>query len=537
MRLAPLVIVACWAIRDQPARLVVAILLAGTLEGCLLAGAARTWRGFFLVGFPLFLLGTLFAGYTVVYGNPPGRSLAFILLTTSPEEVVGFLGISRGATLALALLGTAALYLYFAWRLPGNLPIDSASRPIARRILLASLLPASAYAAWYPNDLIDGISFSPTTGSAMFLATALPRANEALHGSQLSKVPYRAHRNGGEEVHVLVLGESARRNSWSVYGYGRPTTPYLETLKDQAIFLQHAVADANLTTWSVPILLTGMTPKQFATGAIHGNFVDLAREAGYTTAWLLNQDITISTSVGIDADRLVYPADPKANILDRHALDEALLPGYRREILRTGQPRFIGIHMIGSHWEYYRRYPASFRRFGSDAGLSMISIFTAAGKTGSRVVDAYDNTVLYTDWFLEQVIESARQLTVPATVTFFPDHGEDLQQLDGKSGHGAPEYTQHAFEIPAFVWVNDLYRKAHPEKVAALRANVSCEIRSHDLFNTLADLMGIAFPGAAPDRSFAEEQFVPDTESKLSAGGVLLGAPRILQQCPIKNAQ
>jgi len=526
MRLAPLAVLTMWALREQTVHLVVAILLAGALEFCVLVAAMRSWRSFFLAGLPIFLLGGLFAAYTLMYGSPPGRSLALIFLTTSPEEVAGFLRVS-GATLPVVVsLSVVALYAYIAWKLPRTPRAAKGSGPLARRLLLASLVLAAAYIAQYPADLIDGVSYSPTTGTAMFFAFTIPNARRALYGSDLVKVPYHGHRVGGEEVHVLVLGESARRDSWSAYGYTRVTTPYLDSIKSEAIFLQHATADANLTTWSVPILLTGMTPEEFAQRQpIHGNIFDLAKEAGYRTTWILNQDITISLTVGIDPDQFFYPADFKSNIHDRHTLDEALLPYYQHEIARTGAARFIGIHTMGSHWEYYRRYPASFSRFGSDDGLSLISIFTSGQVVQSKVADTYDNTVLYTDWFLKQVIESARTLAVPVTVTFFPDHGEDLEKLDGRPGHGAPEYTQHAFEIPAFVWVNEAYRNAHPQKVVQLRSNANREIRSHDLFNTLADLMGITWPGAASARSFASDEFTPDSSAKFAAGGVLLTRP------------
>jgi glucan phosphoethanolaminetransferase (alkaline phosphatase superfamily) len=61
-------------------------------------------------------------------------------------------------------------------------------------------------------------------------------------------------------------------------------------------FLQDAVADANLTFWSVPIILTGITPEQLTTAPIRGNIVDLAKEAGYST-----------THVGIHADHMTFP--------------------------------------------------------------------------------------------------------------------------------------------------------------------------------------------------------------------------------------
>lgn len=526
IRLTPLLILAVMAFRAQGTRGMVAMLLCGFLEIYLVASLTRSWRWFYLAGFPLLLLGTLYACYTVFYGLPPGRSLALILLTTSPEEIVGFLAISQAKPLLLGILVLWTLYFYLSVRLPKTLRIQSAAASRKRRIyILALLLPITVYVGWDPANFIDGAAYHPTVGSFFFFAGTVPRADAMLHGSQVVKVPYGAHRDGGEEVHVFVLGESARRDSWSVYGYTRPTTPYLDSLKGDAIFLSHALADANITSAAVPIVLTGMSGEQMSATSIRGNIVDLAKEAGYYTAWLENQDITIPAAVGMAADHAFYPPDFKSNILDRHTLDEALLRPYKTELARSGKARFLGIHIMGSHWEYYRRYPAAFGKFGADFHLNTLSIFLESKQTEAQVVDAYDNTVLYTDWFLQQVIEPARKLTVPVTVTFFPDHGEDLQYLDNEAGHGAPHYTPHAYAIPAFVWVNEAYAKAHPDKVAALRNNAQREIRSHDVFGTLADLMGITWPERNPARSFASSEFAPDIQAKLVAGGVLVAPP------------
>jgi hypothetical protein len=105
-------------------------------------------------------------------------------------------------------------------------------------------------------------------------------------------------------------------------------------------FLQDAVADANLTFWSVPNILTGITPEQFTTAPIRGNIVDLAKEAGYSTTWLINQDTAMTKYVGIHADHMTFP--PAANnIFDVKSLDGALLPSFATEIARAGVPPFI----------------------------------------------------------------------------------------------------------------------------------------------------------------------------------------------------
>jgi glucan phosphoethanolaminetransferase (alkaline phosphatase superfamily) len=181
---------------------------------------------------------------------------------------------------------------------------------------------------------------------------------------------------------------------------------------------------------------------------------------------------------------------------------------------------------MGSHWKYSNRYPPDFQRFGSPQQPDARPIFASSKSSEADMVDTYDNTVLYTDWFLQQVVERARELNVPATVTFFSDHGEDLQLLDGTSGHGNPVYTRHAFEVPAFVWTNDAYRRQYPEIIAALKNNASKEIRSHNVFYTIADLMGISWPGEIASRSFASDNFVPDTMMRHIAGGVPVVRPQ-----------
>ncbi len=516
-----------WAFVHRSPRTAAAVLLAAMIVAGMMAALARTWRAFFLLQFPLFAVGIAFLAYTVVYGMPPGQTLANLLTGASVEEIRGFLLLPKTGLMIIPLLVCVLLYLAAAlWM--ASAPIFSMLRPVYRRGYLVIVLALLAITASSPAQLIDGLALQPMVGSVMFLVGDVPRARERLAGQNVHKIPYGAHRTGTEEVHIFVMGESARRDSWSAYGYRRDTTPLLAAVGDDLVWLRAASADANLTEWAVPILLTGIPPDRILTTPVSGNIVDLAREAGYRTAWLVNQDISISTSVGVSADTMDFPPDFNSNINGRHTLDEVLLPAYRRELARSGESRFIGIHMMGSHWEYYNRYPNRFQHFGGaqiPKGLSMISIFVSGRANEAAVVDAYDNSVLYSDWFLRQIIDGAAQLGVPATLTFFSDHGEDLQYVDGNAGHGAPEYTRHAYQIPAFVWFNKAYQSAHPQEVAAVRANAMAIIRSHDVFYSLGQLMGVGWPGFDPARSFASPQFVADRRTPVIAGGVLVQVP------------
>jgi glucan phosphoethanolaminetransferase (alkaline phosphatase superfamily) len=501
----------------------------------LLAFLTRTWRRFFLVQAPLWILAAVYAGYTFTYGSPPGELLAYVFATSSWDEVVGFFGIWQGERLLIGTAVLSAIYIAVAAVAPTT-PIFAARASYVRWGTLGALTLMIAFAAREPLPFIQGLAVNPVIGTAMFVKGPLHAASTLVEGKGVPKVPYSAERVPGEEVHILIIGESARRDSWSAYGYSRKTTPNIDRLQSEMILFKNAVADANVTICAVPILLTGMSPAQFDMKAVHGNLVDLAGEAGYSTAWLMNQDPHISLLTGIHAGRMVYPPSLKTLAASRLPLDEILLPEFNRQIAARGRARFIGLHVIGSHWAYDSRYPAQFRLFGAGSGLTDADAIS--GKPNRQIVDAYDNSVAYTDWFLAQIIAAARSLAVPATVTYFSDHGEDLYALDGMSGHGAAVYSKHQFDIPAFVWMNAAFRQAHADKVQALEQNAGKEIRSHNVFYSVADLMGIHWPGQRPDESFASAAFVPDVATPLlaGAGGTLVNRDPVIRD-PVNRGQ
>ena len=511
----PYLSLAAWLAASGRLASIAAFAASILLIGGLLAILARTWRLFFWLNAPFWLLAVVFAGYTLTYGDVPSELLAYVLATSSWEEVRGFFGIWQGEHLLVEVAVLAAIYLVLAARSPQT-PISSRSVPTWRLKLPAAIAVLCAIAALSPGSVKEGLAANPLVGGILFATGPLHDARSLVQGSGIPKVRFGADRIAAKEVHILIIGESARRDSWSVYGYSRPTTPYLDKLRGQAIFFQHAVADANVTICAVPILLTGMSPSRFDLKAVQGNLVGLADEAGYSTAWLMNQDPHISLLTGIHADRMVYPPSLHTLASGKLPLDQVLLPEVRAQLEHATHARFVGLHVIGSHWAYDSRYPAQFKLFGSGAPLTYFDAIS--GKPDQRVVDAYDNSVAYTDWFIGQIIDAAGALSVPVTVTYFSDHGEDLYLLDGRSGHGAASYSKHQFDIPAFVWINSAYRAAHPEKVQAMEQNAGKEIRSHNVFYSVADLMGIRWPNAKPDESFASAAFVPDLTTPLIAG-------------------
>lgn len=493
------------------------ITLASLVVVALVAG---TCRRFFLLHTLIFAATLVFLGYVMTCNDLPGYPIALVLETASWEEVRGFFGSWQEQRLLVALVIATAAYIAVGLVVVPNGQLRPYRRS-GRRIVIGALGLLAYNITLGGDEFMRGAAATPIIGTALFLAGPIASANAAVNGVNLRKRPFGATRDGGTEVHILIVGESSRRNSWSVYGYPRPTTPFMQAIKDEAVFLDNVKSDANVTVYAVPILLTGMDPESFSPKALRGNLVDLAREAGYYTVWLANQDASISYLVGMAADTSAYSITVSKPSYVIYPPDGVLLAKLAAQLRRGDSSMFIGLHVFGSHSPYSNRYPQSFARFDDD--IASAGKNSTVGLTSDRdSLNSYDDSILYTDWFIHQVIEQVRLLSIPVTVTYVSDHGEEIQALDGRTGHGLGSYSPRAFEIPAFVWMNGVYRRLHPDKEQAVAQNARKRIRSHDFFYTLADLMGIKWPEAIPQRSFASPSFSPDLTSRFFAGGKLV---------------
>jgi hypothetical protein len=145
-----------WASRMRSLRSAAAILITFIVVTYLFAAMTRTWRRFWLLRFPVCLLGAVFVIYTVTFGMPPGSTLASILAFASIEEVSGFAGIPQGQAFFLVLGAWSICYLACA-SVASSCPIFAGRGVFLHRVVMVPLVPVAAHAASNPSQLIDGI--------------------------------------------------------------------------------------------------------------------------------------------------------------------------------------------------------------------------------------------------------------------------------------------------------------------------------------------------------------------------------------------
>lgn len=302
-----------------------------------------------------------------------------------------------------------------------------------------------------------------------------------------------SHSPNQKEIVVLVIGETARRANWQIHGYTRPTNPLLSKQNNLLAFdKMQSLADH--TRVSVPMMLTRKPPEQVHSFAFpEKSIISAFQEAGFRTYWLSNQQKygTFDNSISVyakEADEASYIN--LAGYQYDNNYDGRLLPILAEVLSQPHDKKFIVLHTLGSHADYGHRYPQEDAIFVPDVhGLAQYSLRDEHHK--QELLNAFDNTIVYTDKILNNVIEQLKQQNQPVFLFFSADHGEDLLTDGcGLSGHG--NHSPQNYEVATFAWYSDAYQQIFPQKIAQLSENRHKNMNHSVIFATLLDSVDIS---------------------------------------------
>lgn len=312
-----------------------------------------------------------------------------------------------------------------------------------------------------------------------------------------------------KEVYVFVIGETGRYSSYSINGYRRNTSPMLEKTENLVSYTDFH-SEANITTSSLPVILTRASALDYERSYVEKSFVDAFKEAGFKTYWIAYQSANnqFIRRISGDADKEYFRVP---NFSDTANFDEQLWPYLDDVLAGNDRKALIVIHTLGSHFRYNYRYPASFEVFcPSLKGAFDYALISAKNK--EMFVNTYDNSILYTDFFLAETIRKIDSLQAVSTLVYVADHGENLFDTEANIVfHGGSEYTPYDFHVPFFVWTSDKYNTLYPSKVENLNRNKDKKLSTHYIFYSMLDMAGITFPEQIPDRSIVSETLREDS--------------------------
>jgi len=284
-------------------------------------------------------------------------------------------------------------------------------------------------------------------------------------------------------VLLVVIGESAGRRHWSLYGYERETTPKMEEMGDELLVFSDVISTQVGTQESIRAI--------FNVPSIAQPVFPLFQGAGYKTHWYSTKPDQGIHDTEISA--IVQSCDSRIYL--NNEFDENLVRLVEEAVSSPGK-HVIFLNLFGSHVRYGDRYPAEQSFFSGDTEKA-------------RLLAEYDNSIRYTDAVLSRLIKILKSRAEPSAFLYVSDHAEDVYDStpDQYLFRNDSLATDPMYELPFIIWVSAEYRQANPSLVQSMMANKNKGSTTNQLYHSMIDLARLRHPVYEPKQSLLAPEY------------------------------
>lgn len=456
-----------------------------------------------LLGLPFLFLAAFQIVLLYLFGNSIIATDMFTnILTTNPREAGELL-----ANLYPAIIAVCLIYTPLLWFTASDI-IKKRYIPRRTRVTIALvgglflaiglLLLSRAYKVSEEKQVIQKEIFPINVlyNANLSLEEFKKMQNFEHSSAHFSHNATRTEITDQREIYVYVIGEASRAMNWQLYGYSRETNPQLSKIDGVNIF-RNILTQSNTTHKSVPQLLSSIATDQHNELYQRSGLADLFNDVGFETWFISNQtpQSAMIDKLAAQANHLIY--------IDEPHLDMQLYIQMKQAIESSNAQKMLFIlHTYGSHFSYNQRYSAPFSKFIPDAEIAIIT------ENRDQILNAYDNSILYTDYYLSNSINYLKSLNVCSALLYCSDHGEDLMDDDrGRFLHSSPTTTAYQLHVASLVWFSNEYCALNPEVVENAKQNIDAPATSHSMFHTIADIASINSSYIKDDVSLVSNKF------------------------------
>lgn len=398
-----------------------------------------------------FIINSIAVYFVNTYGVIIDESMIGNVLNTNGEESTSFFSIKL--VLYIIVLGVIpAIYIIKAKIINVTLKRFLITSSLTLLFVLTLVFVNASNWLWIDKNskTLGGLAmpWSYTVNTSLFYIHQYKKNEKEI------LLPNATIKDNKKSVVVLVIGESARSQNFSLYGYKKNTNPLLSKVPN--LFHFEATSGATYTTAGVKCILEHTHTDdlyEVLPNYLYRNNVDVIWR---TSNWgeppihikeYQNRDFLKRTCKVEDCN-----------------YDEILLTGLKEQILASKKNKIlIVLHTSTSHGPTYsKKYPPRFETF------KPVCNSVELGKCSqTELINAYDNTIVYTDYILYHVIEDLKALKeFNSAMIFVSDHGESLGE-NNLYMHGLPLSIapKEQYEIPFIVWTSDGSKQLKPNKV------------------------------------------------------------------------
>ncbi|HEY5604798.1 MAG TPA: phosphoethanolamine--lipid A transferase [Gammaproteobacteria bacterium] len=399
--------------------------------------------------------------------------------------------------------GKLVLYLLFLWVLPAFYiykarveykPLKRELIGTSKLLLVAVLVVFSqvlVFSKFYSSFLREHKEIRVYANPAMYMYSLFKYVTLALDngeqvvaelGADARIAPSDHHR----ELVIIVVGETARADRFSLNGYQRKTNPLLE--QEQVYSFHNFQSCGTSTAVSVPCMFSHLGANNFTVkkGNATENLLDVLKHAGVNVIWRDNNSDSKNVALRVPYEDF---SSPKRNpVCDTECRDVGMLDGLQGYIDNQKDGDIVVVlHQMGNHGPaYYQRYPQAFEKFTPVCHTNLLDECSE-----EEITNAYDNAILYTDYFLSQTIQLLKKNSAnfETAMIYISDHGESLGE-NGVYLHGMPNFMAPEVQrkVGAIFWFGESYDDINK---VALTKKIDGRYSHDNLFHTVLGLVEI----------------------------------------------
>ncbi|MDT8282084.1 MAG: phosphoethanolamine--lipid A transferase, partial [Gammaproteobacteria bacterium] len=438
------------------------------------------------------ILASITSYYMDAYGTVFDNNMILNVLETTVNETFElFTADVFQHVLVFGILPASLLLL--VRQKPETFPQEFRRRAVAV-VVVVSIVALSIYFSYQHFSLVfrenRWISFYvnpvyPLRAAYLFTAKKIRKSNSPFLTvfSDARSIVQQASENS---ILIMVVGETARANNFHLNGYARETTPELE--KFNIISFKNVSSCGTATSVSLPCMFSDLSRDNFDVDDAKNrqNLLDALSIAGLQVLWRENNPDCKGVCDRIETHQItdIYMDELCKGDM---CYDEVLFNGLDEYVKKLHGDAVIVLHALGSHGPaYYRRYPERFKKFMPEC--SSASVHDCSDE---EIVNAYDNTILYTDFILSEVIQYLKisPETKSAAMLYVSDHGESLGE-NGIYLHSMPYSMASRYQthIPMLAWFSKDFAENKGLDTGCLNKKAD-DVLSHD--NIIHSVLGV----------------------------------------------
>lgn len=306
----------------------------------------------------------------------------------------------------------------------------------------------------------------------------------------LSQYTYEAPQGLDDTYVIFIIGETTRWDHMGLFGYRRNTTPRLQKEKNLIAFRGESCDTATKLSLRCMFVREGGTKDNPQRTLLEQNVFAVLKQLGFSSDLFAMQS-ELWFYANTMADNINYRETIGAHHQGKRVDDMLLLEELDGSLAQHPQGKHLVIlHTKGSHFSYVQRYTRDYAKWQPEC----IDVDNKCHR--DRLINSYDNTVLYVDAFIDKVFDSVRDKK--AIVFYAADHGESIN--DNERLHGSPREMAppEQFRVPLLVWASDKYLAdpAHARSFAWMRQQAAKKVkhRQVELYDTILGCLGYTSP-------------------------------------------